>query len=119
MVYADSDFFIALLMPNDRHRVWARAAYGKHKGDITTSLATVMELLLIAERFNMTAQALMAGVLVAARLTGVEENDVLRAAYLIDNYKVGIFDAFHAALCGGKIISTDHIFGILGIDTNV
>ncbi|HVC58191.1 MAG TPA: PIN domain-containing protein [Candidatus Acidoferrales bacterium] len=119
MVYADSDFFIALLIPEDRHKAWAKAVYEKHKGNISTSSVTVLELLLISQRFGIGAQALITRVLSVARLTGIQGSDALRAAYFIDNYKVGIFDAFHAALCGGKIISTDHIFGILGIDTSV
>lgn len=117
MPYADSDFFVALLLPNDRHRVWAEDAYKRYKGDITTSLATVIELLLISKKLKITAQGLINEVLGLAGLIGISDAEALLAGYLIDNYNIGVFDAVHAALCNGKIISTDHIYRLVGIDT--
>ncbi len=54
-------------------------------------------------------------ILSIAELKGAKKSDVLAAAHLIDHEKMGVFDSFHASLCGGEIISSDHIYEKLGV----
>ncbi|WP_456398062.1 PIN domain-containing protein [Palaeococcus sp. (in: euryarchaeotes)] len=53
MIYADTDFFLALLKPDDWLKENARKILEKYRGDITTSDATFIELLLLAERYGL------------------------------------------------------------------
>ncbi|WP_240911842.1 hypothetical protein [Thermococcus sp. M36] len=49
----NTDFFLALLKPNDWLKDNAKRIYERYKGDITTSETTFIELLLLAKRFNL------------------------------------------------------------------
>ena len=52
MIYADTDFFVALLKDDDRLQGRAETIARDHEGDIYTSRATLLELLMISERFE-------------------------------------------------------------------
>ena len=113
--YADTDFFIALMDENDRLNKWARDAYREYRGRIFTSLAVVLELLLVTRRLSVPAKEVIDQLLNTAVVTGVDAIKVLLAAEYIDKQKLGVFDAFHAALCDGEIISSDHAYDRLEI----
>ena len=53
MIYADTDFFLALLKPNDWLKENAKKILNKYKGQITTSEVTFIELMLLAKRYNL------------------------------------------------------------------
>jgi predicted nucleic acid-binding protein len=112
MVYADTDFFLALLKPNDWLKENARKLYEKYKGRITTSEATFLELLILSKRFNLDPLRLLAAVMA---IIEEENEDYLRAAYYMKEHNLNPFDAVHAAKCGGVIISSDKAFEKLGI----
>ncbi|WP_457752062.1 type II toxin-antitoxin system VapC family toxin [Thermococcus sp.] len=112
MVYADTDFFLALLKPKDWLKDNAKRIYEKYKGQITTSEATFMELLILSKRFNLDPVRLLAAVMA---IIGEENEDYLRAAYYMRENNLNPFDAVHAAKCGGTIISSDKAFDGLGI----
>ncbi|EEB73921.1 type II toxin-antitoxin system VapC family toxin [Thermococcus sp. AM4] len=112
MVYADTDFFLALLKPNDWLKENARKLYEKYKGRITTSEATFLELLILSKRFNLDPLRLLAAVMA---IIEEENEDYLRAAYYMKEHNLNPFDAVHAAKCGGVIISSDKAFDKLGI----
>jgi predicted nucleic acid-binding protein len=115
MPYADSDFFIALLKPGDRLYRPAVEIYEKYKGHIYTSLAAVMEVMIVGKRVNIDPEALLAGTTSIARVYDVDEIKLARAARLMKYDGFGIFDAFHAAFCDGEIISSDHVYDRAGI----
>jgi predicted nucleic acid-binding protein len=52
MIYADTDFFIALVKDDDWLQERAAAIATEHEGDIYTSRATLLELLMISDRFK-------------------------------------------------------------------
>ena len=112
MVYADTDFFLALLKPNDWLKENARKLYEKYKGRITTSEATFLELLILSKRFNLDPLRLLAAVMA---IIEEENEDYLRAAYYMKEHNLNPFDAVHAAKCGGVIISSDKALDKLGI----
>ncbi|MDE1874249.1 MAG: PIN domain-containing protein [Candidatus Micrarchaeota archaeon] len=113
--YADTDFFLALADRNDRLNHAAQLAYETYKGDIYTSLAVAVELVLVGKRRGAKAQNLMNDLTAMALVDGVDRLQLLQAAKYIDELNVGIFDAFHAALCRSEIMSSDHVYDRLGI----
>jgi hypothetical protein len=115
MPYADTDFFIALSDVNDRLNPAAITLYAKYKEKINTSLAVLIELALVARKKGKPVGPLIESVIRIAHLTDANPVEVLRAAYLIDISGVGVFDAFHAALCDGEIVSSDHVYDRIGI----
>ena len=114
MPYADTDFFVALTRPNDRLRESALKVYEAHKGRIYTSLTTMLELGLISTRLNTDPAELILNALAIAKIKDAEAARVTAAVKLIQN-GVGIFDAFHASLCDGEIISSDHVYDLIGV----
>lgn len=116
MPYADTDFFIALMRTNDRLNRSAIEVYNKYKNRIYTSLAVVIEILLITKRFDISSSEAMDYILKIAKVKDVQISVILLAIAYIEEHKLGIFDAFHAALCDGEIISSDHIYDKIGID---
>ncbi|NJE47031.1 type II toxin-antitoxin system VapC family toxin [Thermococcus sp. GR7] len=112
MVYADTDFFLALLKPSDWLKESARKIYERYRGEITTSEATFLELLILSKKFDLDPVRLLAAVMA---IIGEENEDYLRAAYYMKEHGLNPFDAVHAAKCGGTIISSDKAFDKLGI----
>ncbi len=115
MPYADTDFFIAISNPEDRLNRWAIKALERYKGNIHTSILTLVELALVSVRRGVPVESMVASLLSIAELSGSSKQSALAAAHLIDHESVGVFDAFHASLCEGEIISSDHVYGRLGI----
>lgn len=48
-------------------------------------------------------------------LTGIDDEVPLRTAYYMKDHGLNAFDAFHAAKCGGVIISSDRVYENVGI----
>jgi len=111
MVYADTDFFLALMKQTDWLKERAKKIYADYSGDIQTSIVTFIELMLIAKRFNLDTIKLTSSVM---KICKFDDQIPLKAALYIEE-GISVFDAFHAALFGGEIISSDHIFDELGI----
>jgi predicted nucleic acid-binding protein len=111
VIYADTDFFLALLKPTDWLRKKAKKILEENKGNITTSEATFIELMLLAKKYNLEYIRIATNVMIICR---IEEQTYLKAAmYITDG--VGIFDAFHAAHCKEEIISSDSVYDKLGL----
>ena len=115
MPYADTDFFIAISHSDDRLNSWAIKVLENYKGEIYTSILTLVELALVSVRKGVPVEGMIASVLSIAELRGTSEQTILAAAHLIDQEKAGVFDSFHASLCEGEIISSDHIYEKLGV----
>lgn len=116
MPYADTDFFIALMRTNDRLNQSALEIYDKYKNNIYTSLAVVIEILLITKRFRINASEAIDYLLKIAKVKDAEISMILLATIYIEEQKLSVFDAFHAALCDNEIISSDHIYDKVGIN---
>ena len=115
MPYANTDFFIAIANSDDRLNSWAIKVLEDYEGRIYTSILTLVELALVSVRRGIPVEGMIASVLSIAELKGASKSNALAAAHLIDHEKTGVFDSFHASLCGGEIISSDHIYEKLGV----
>ncbi|MBI4016390.1 MAG: PIN domain-containing protein [Candidatus Aenigmarchaeota archaeon] len=117
MIYADTDFFLALLKDKDWLQEKAIKIYQEHKSHITTSVTTIIELLLLAKRVSINPERLLISVFeIVPSITGIENNTALAAAHYVKENGVNVFDALHAAYCAeGEIISSDHIYDRIGI----
>ncbi len=115
-MYADTDFFLALLKESDWLRDRALHLERKYHGRIRTSVATLIELLLLAKRFSIDPERLVAGAFAIALPVGISHETALLAAHYIKDKGFHVFDALHAAYCDGdEIISSDHVFDSIGI----
>lgn len=117
MPYADTDFYLALIKDKDWLSGPARKLYQEHKGNITTSAATIIELLLICDEFGIDHERLVECVFgITTYVIGIEPETALEAAHYIKEKRLTTFDALHAAYCGDlQIISSDHKFDAIGM----
>ena len=110
MIYADTDFFIALVKDDDWLQKRAATIAREHKGDIYTSRATLLELLLISDRFEFER---MEALSYALEIASVPEDETVlfQAADYMEQYGLTAFDAYHAAYANhDSIISSDKSF---------
>ena len=115
MPYADTVFFIAIANSDDRLNSWAIKVLENYEGEIYTSILTLVELALVSVSKGVPVEGVSASVLSIAERKGASKQNALAAAHLIDHEKTGVFDSFHASLCEGEIISSDHIYEKLGV----
>lgn len=79
-----------------------------HEGNLTVSLATFIELFLIEERFSFGRERAVTAILELAAYEGDPDVVYQASEYIEDG--LNTFDAFHAALSGGTIISSDQAY---------
>lgn len=116
-MYADTDFFLALLKKDDWLKNKAEGIYHKHKEDIWTSPAAIIELLLLVERYSLDPEELLVDALQLAKLKGSDPNVFLLAAHYMKELNLNVFDALHVAFCGkDKIISSDKKYDKIGLE---
>ncbi|MBE7456575.1 MAG: PIN domain-containing protein [Planctomycetia bacterium] len=116
MIYADTDFFLALMKPSDWLKESAMQLLEEYKGEIVTSSVTLIELLLLSKELKLDPERLILDVLEIADLRDAAPDPFLIAAGTIKEGKTGVFDALHAAFCGqDAIISSDKVFDKLGL----
>ncbi|MCU4744549.1 PIN domain-containing protein [Halobacteria archaeon AArc-m2/3/4] len=110
MMYADTDFFIALVKDDDWLQDRAAKIALENEGQIYTSRATLLELLMISDRFAFDRMEALAYALEIAEIP--EDEDVLfQAADYMEHDELTAFDAYHVAYAGGNsIISSDKAF---------
>ena len=111
-MYADLDFWLALLKHDDWLADRAESLLDGHEADPEVSLATFIELFLVEERFSFDRERAVTAILELATYEG-DPNVVYQASENIDE-GLNTFDAFHAALSGGSIISSDGAYDDLG-----
>jgi len=111
-MYADLDFWLALLKDDDWLGERAEQRLEEHEDDLQVSLATFIELFLVEERFSFDRDRAVTAILELATHPG--DPDVVYQAS--ENIDAGLntFDAFHAALSDGTIISSDGVYDGLG-----
>lgn len=111
-MYADLDFWLALLKDDDWLSTRAERLLEEHDGDLEVSLATFIELFLVEERFAFDRERAVTAVL---ELAAYDSNpDVVYQASTNVDEGLNTFDAFHAALSGGSVISSDSAYDDLG-----
>lgn len=115
-MYADTDFFLALLKEEDWLKRKALAILDEYEGDISSSAISVFELLLLCRRFGMDPEEVLMCMFQIAQVEGIAEHKALCAAHYIKEKDLAPSDALHAALCGGSIISSDKIYDKMGIE---
>ncbi|MBB5254196.1 pilus assembly protein [Sulfurisphaera ohwakuensis] len=110
MVYADTDFFLALLKNKDWLKEKALAVLREYKDNITTSLTTYLELMLLSRKFGLDPVMITASVM---EITRSFDERILRASILISQ-GMEVFDAFHTAFSETEIVSFDHVYEEFG-----
>ena len=113
-MYADLDFWLALLKDDGWLADRAESLLDEYENELAVSLATFIELFLIEERFAFDRERAVTAIFELATYEG-DPNVVYQASENI-NEGMNTFDAFHAALSGGSIISSDQAYNQL---TNV
>jgi predicted nucleic acid-binding protein len=110
MIYADTDFFIALVKDDDWLQDRATEIALENEGEIYTSRAPLLELLMISDRFGFDRMTALTYALEIA--TVPEDEDVLfQAADYMEQDGLTAFDAYHVAYAGeSPIISSDKSF---------
>jgi len=111
-MYADLDFWLAFLKNDDWLGHRAEQLLEEHEGELTVSLVTFVELFLVEERFAFDRDRAVTAILELATYAG-DPDVVYQASENIDE-GLTTFDAFHAALSGGSIVSSDRAYDDLG-----
>lgn len=110
MIYADTDFFIALVKGDDWLQERATTIASENNGEIYTSRATLLELLLISDRFEFDRMEALSYALEIAEVPE-DETVLFQAADYMDQYGVTAFDAYHLAYADDDpVISSDKSF---------
>ncbi|ELZ11377.1 PilT protein domain protein [Natrinema thermotolerans DSM 11552] len=107
MIYADTDFFIALVKDDDWLQDRAAEIALENDGEIYTSRATLLELLVISDRFEFDRMEALTSALEIATIP--EDEDVLfQAADYMEEDGLTAFDAYHVAYAeADPIVSSD------------
>ena len=115
MIYADTDLFLALIKSEDWLKKNAIDFVKKNKGDITTSVVTVVETLLICRRHGIDSEEIVGSIFEIAQVEGISSEEAMQVAHLIKNENVGVFDSFHAVLSRDmSIVSSDKVYDRIG-----
>ncbi|MEZ3144537.1 PIN domain-containing protein [Halobaculum sp. MBLA0143] len=116
-MYADLDFWLALLKDDDWLAARAERILDEHEGELTVSLATFVELFLVEERFGFDRERAITAILELATFPG-DPTVVYQASQNVER-GLSPFDAFHAALSEGRIVSSDGVYDDLGGVTRI
>lgn len=110
MIYADTDFFIALVKDDDWLQERAAAIASEYEGEIYTSRMTLLELLVISDRFEFDRMEVLSYALEIAAVPE-DETVLFQAADYMDQHGLTAFDAYHIAYADtDPIISSDNAF---------
>lgn len=115
MIYAESDFLLALIKSSDWLKSNAEKIYNENKGNIATSTATVIEVALVCERLGLNVEDAIGSIFKMSDVEGMTREEGMEAANLIQDENLNVFDAFHAALSRGRpIASSEHVYDKIG-----
>ncbi len=113
-MYADVDFWVALLKDDDWLAERAERYLKTYEGELEVSLVTFIELFLIEERYSFDREQAALAIFELAE-TDTDADVVFQASEFIDD-GLNTFDAFHAALAGDTILSSDQAFEDIAIE---
>ena len=115
MIYADTDFFLALIKKDDWLNPGAEKLYKENKGRIMTSMATVIEIAIVCKKKNLDPEIILGSLFEIADVDGISSEEAMQAAHLIKNENVTVFDSFHAVLSKDMpVVSSDKVYDRLG-----
>lgn len=114
MVYADTDFFVALVKDDDWLQENAVKILEENKDEIETSLPTFIELCLLAEDYDWDLERAVTNILQIADVD-FKEKVVYQALEYID-HGLNVFDAFQLAKSGNSIISSNKEFDKMDVE---
>lgn len=110
MIYADTDFILALAKKDDWLKKRAEKIYKLYEGDLVISTTTLTELMLLAEKLDYDPTQLIAFALEIATLIEGDSQDYFLACEYKKKFNLNVFDALHIVKSRGKIISSDKKF---------
>ncbi len=116
-MYADTDFWLALLKDDDWLADRAEEVLNEHGDELEVSLVTFVELFLVEERYSFDRERAVTSILELADYDG-DKSTVYQASEYVDE-GLNTFDAFHAALAGdagNRIVSSDKEFDGVPLD---
>lgn len=113
-MYADTDFWLALLKDDDWLAERAMERLEEHRNDLEVSLATFLELFLIEDRYQFDRELATMAILQLAE-SSADPAVVFQASAYIDD-GLTPFDAFHAAIAGERILSSDQSFEAVDLE---
>ncbi|MEW6294719.1 MAG: PIN domain-containing protein [Candidatus Diapherotrites archaeon] len=117
-MYAETDFFLALIKKEDRLKRKAEEIYEKYRKQIWTSVLSLQELMLYFHREKLEAVSLIEKLinLVEIKPLNLTKEDCLTASYLAKKYNLTPFDSLHAVISqGDTIISSDAVYDKIGL----
>ena len=110
MIYADTDFFIALVKDDDWLQERAATIALENEGEIYTSRATLLELLVISSRFEFDRMEALTHALEIATVPE-DEGVLFQAADYMNRMGLTAFGAYHLAYAEeDPIVSSDNAF---------
>ena len=107
-MYADLDFWLALLKDDDWLSDRAESLLDEYESDLEVSLATFIELFPVEERFTFDRERAVTAILGLATYEGGPNVGYQASENIGDG--LNTFGAFHAALSGGNIISSGQAY---------
>lgn len=115
-MYADTDFFLALMKNKNWLKRRAEELYNTYEGEISTSGVTLVELLLLSSRYKLDPERLITDCLqLVEDIKGLPPKKALLAAHYMKEKNFSVFDAFHGAFAEEEIISSDKIYEKIGL----
>ncbi|PSG98612.1 MAG: hypothetical protein BRC29_00610 [Nanohaloarchaea archaeon SW_7_43_1] len=105
MMYADTDFILALLKDSDWLKDSARAVYEEHKEEIFTSHVTLNEVLILCERNDLSPRKKLSELEMLMQIEA-DMDKYLEAAHYMEEYDLHTFDALQVAFSEGEVILT-------------
>jgi len=117
LIYADTDFFLALLKESDWLKEPAERLLRQYAGRISVSPAVLIEIMLLARRDKVDPEQMVEDILSLATLKGGNPVVFLEAVKHMKEHNAGALDSLHAAFCepGDELISSDRVFDRLGM----
>lgn len=113
-MYADTDFWVALLKGDDWLTERAEQLYAEYEDELEVSMTVFVELFLIEEKLPFDRERAAISILEMTN-SDVDDEVIFQASKYIDD-GLNVFDAFHAALADDQILSSDKAFDDISID---
>lgn len=113
-MYADTDFFVALVKEDDWLQENARKLYEEYGSELETGLPTFIELCFLSREYDWEIEKVVTNVLQMAEID-FEEKIVYQAIEYMDQ-GLNVLDAFQAAKSGSQIISSDKEFDSIDLE---
>ncbi|HLD83790.1 MAG TPA: pilus assembly protein [archaeon] len=116
MIYADTDFFLALIKENDWLKRNAARAYEYHKGNIESSDITLLELMFASTKYSLDPEVVAGSFFeLTDNVKGITHEEGMKVAWLIKEKGFGPADAFHFVFSSGNIlITSEHNYAEIG-----